>query len=121
MKRAFKTSIQRRGETYFGVDIALDGRLVVAERMNGRRIGVTEFPAGRPGAEALRNHIEHEGAHPHVCIKACGGAALGLAIALMPVPGIGVTLVAPHALQGAAANDVPAERAERLARLAERL
>jgi hypothetical protein len=121
MKRAFKTSIQLKGETYFGVDIAPDGRLIVAERMDGRRLGVTEFPAGRPGAEALRSHIERESAHPHVCIKACGGAALGLAMALIPVPGIGVTLVAPHAVQGAPANDAPEAQAERLARLAERL
>jgi hypothetical protein len=31
---------------------------------------------------------EHESAHPHICIKACGAAALTLAAALIPVPGV---------------------------------
>jgi hypothetical protein len=116
-----KTSIQLKGETYFGVDITPDGRLIVAERIDGRPVGVTEFPAGKPGAQALRSHIEQEGAHPHVCIKACGAAALALATALIPVPGIGVTLVARQALHDASERAAPAEQAERLARLAERL
>jgi hypothetical protein len=122
MWRGSKTSIQLKGETYFGVDITLDGRLVVAERASGRPVAVSRFPAGEHGARALREHIEHEHAHPHVCIKACGAAALGLATALMPVPGIGVALVTSQAIQDSAAKAAsPEERAVRLARLSERL
>jgi hypothetical protein len=121
MKRASKTTIRLDNEIYFGVDITPDGRLVVAERMNGQPLGVTEYPAGRPGAEALCSHIEHESAHPHVCIKACGAAGLALATALIPVPGIDVTLVAPRAVQEATASSSAEPLAVRLARLAERL
>jgi hypothetical protein len=119
MNRAKRTSIRLHGETYFGVDITPDGRLVVAERVNGQPPQVTHLPAGEPGARALRSHIEAESAHPHVCIKACGAAALALATALIPVPGIGVTLVAPKAL--AAAGPDAEHCATHLARLAERL
>jgi hypothetical protein len=115
------TSIGLNGETYFGVEIAPDGRLVVAERMNGRPVLVKEFPAGVPGAEALRERIASESAHPHVCIKTCGAAALALASALIPVPGIEVTLVSPRAISGSAPAADSEERAVRLARLAERL
>ena len=101
-----KTSILR-GERYFGVEITPEGRLVVAERGQGHPMFTTEFA----GANALREHIERECAHPHVCIKACGAAALGLATALIPTPGIEVTLVSAKVAGGA----------EQLARLAERL
>lgn len=121
MRLSTTTSIQRNGETYFGVEITPDGKLVVAERANGAPMRVTEFPAGVPGTKALRDHIEHESAHPHVCIKACGAAALGLATALLPVPGIGVTLLKSPIVGQAQAQSTPAEQAMRLARLAERL
>ena len=116
-----KTSIRRStGEQYFGVEITPDGKLIVAERSNGGALPPKSFPAGDSGARALREHIEGECGHPHVCIKACGAAALALAAALVPVPGVEVTLVAPRSLQ-----DRPAASAEevavRLARLAERL
>lgn len=113
-----RTSIRLDGETYFGIDIAQDGTLVVAERANGKPVSLTRFPAGQPGTQALRAHIEQEHAHPHVCIKACGAAALALATALIPVPGIGVTLVTPKTL---AARADPQPHAVQLARLAERL
>lgn len=118
MKRASKTGIRLNGETYFGIDITPNGKLIVAERINGVPMQVTEFPAGDTGARALRGHIEKKSAHPHVCIKACGAAALALASALMPVPGIGVTLVAPRSLDQTAN---PVQGAFHLARLAERL
>ena len=114
-----KTSIRLHGETYFGVDITADGRLIVAERINGAPARISEFPAGHPGVHALRQHIEHEKAHPHVCIKACGAAAFALASALVPVPGIGVTLVAPKTIPAATAEGT--QQAVHLARLAERL
>lgn len=115
-----KTSIRRStGEQYFGVEITPDGRLIVAERSNGGPLPPKCFPAGDSGARALREHIEGERGHPHVCIKACGATALALASALVPVRGVEVTLVAPHALQGEPAS--AEETALRLARLAERL
>jgi hypothetical protein len=118
MKRSRKTYIRLHGETYFGVDIEPGGRMVVAERMEGRPVRMAEFPSGDEGARSLREHIASEGAHPHVCIASCGALALGLAAALMHVPGIGVTLVAPKAVQAAAD---PEARAVHLARLAEKL
>jgi hypothetical protein len=118
--KATRTTIRLDGETYFGVDIGPEGRLIVAERASGKPAAVTEYPAGDQGASALRRHIEQEHAHPHVCIRSCGAAALGLATALIPVPGIDVTLVSPAAME-AQADIQPAERAVRLARLAERL
>jgi len=36
-------------------------------------------------------------AHPHICIRACGAAALSLMSALTPVRGIEVTLLSPRA------------------------
>jgi hypothetical protein len=109
------------GEHYFGVEITAEGRLVVAERAQGRPVLTAEFPAGQAGAQALRRHIEGRSAHPHVCIKTCGAAALGLATALVPVPGIEVTLVSSQATQSTSAKAAAEPMAVRLARLAERL
>ena len=115
-----KTSIRRSSqEDYFGVEITRDGKLVVAHRKDGAALVAKHFPAGAAGARALREHIERQNAHPHVCIRACGGAALGLATALIPVPGVEVTVVAAQAAGEAQAT--PEARAERLAKLAERL
>jgi len=111
-----KTAILR-GERYFGVEITSEGKLVVAERGQGRPQRTGEFD----GAQSLREHIERENAHPHVCIKACGAAGLAVATALMPTPGIEVTLVSPRALAAPSDPMRPVERAEQLARLAERL
>jgi hypothetical protein len=113
-----KTSILRNGERYFGVDIEPDGSLVVFERANGRSERQARYPAGSAGAQALRAEISRAGAHPHVCIRACGAAALTLMSSLVPVPGVEVTMVAPRALDQSAGG---AQRAESLARLAERL
>jgi hypothetical protein len=116
-----KTSIRRvDGECYFGVEITPDGRLVVAARVNGKPAPAEHFPSGAAGARELGERIEREGAHPHVCIQACGAAALGLAAALIPVRGVEVTLVSAQAIQ-ITASTTSEERAERLARLAERL
>ena len=115
-----KTSI-RSGERYVGVEIRPDGRFVVAERMQGRPAAAAEFPAGRSGAQALRDHIEHEREHAHVCIKACGAAALGFATALAPVPRLEVTLVPAQALRSPTLVRSAEDTAAQLARLAERL
>jgi hypothetical protein len=104
-----KTSIVRNGERYFGVDID-GGSIVVAERMDGRSLGQATYPAGPLGVQAVRSHIARQGAHPHVCIRSCGGLAMTLAVALMGLEGIEVTIVKE-----------PGARAEQLARLAERL
>jgi hypothetical protein len=114
-----KTGI-RSGERYFGVEITAEGRFVLAERDQGKRILTTAFPAGHGGAAALRAHIERESEHPHICIAACGAAALALATALIPVSGVEVTLVSSNVV-GGQPSDAPEGRAERLARLAERL
>jgi hypothetical protein len=121
MSHGSTTLIRRNGETYFGVDITPDGHFVVAERGTDRPLRVAEFPAGDTGTQAVRRHIERKGPHPHVCIKACGGAALALATSLIPVQGIEVALIAPAALRGPAAPAGPDEPAERLVRLAERM
>jgi transposase len=109
-----KTTIVRNGERYFGVDIEA-GAIVVAERTDGRALGAARYPAGPEGVEAVRRRIAAQDAHPHVCIRSCGAAAMTLAIALMAVEGIEVTMVSPQTVKE------PAARAEQLARLAERL
>lgn len=109
-----KTSIVRNGERYFGVDIE-SGGIVVAERMDGRSLGGATYPAGPKGIEAVRTHIARQSAHPHVCMRSCGAAAMTLAVALMALEGVEVTMVSPQAVKE------PGARAEQLARLAERL
>lgn len=115
-------------EHYFGVDVAEDGALVVAERHQGRPAQApARYPAGAAGIAALRRDIAGSAAHPHVCIRSHGAVALSLAAALMALPGSEVTLVAPRAIEvsGRTGRDTPPanpeERAARLARLAERL
>jgi len=115
-------------EHYYGVDVAEDGGLVVAGRHGGRpAAGPARYPAGSAGIAAVKTDIAARGAHPHVCIRSRGAAAMTLAAALLALPGAEVTLVAPRALEsatraGRAALPADAEaRAEHLARLAERL
>jgi len=115
-----KTSI-RSGERYFGVEITSEGNLIVAERAEGKVLPTERFSAGHGGTQAFRRHIEQECTHPHVCIKACGAAALSLAAALIPTPGVEVTIVSGQALRGASPQPNPEERAAHLAKLAERL
>ena len=109
-----KTSIIRNGERYFGVDFDA-GAIVIAERMDGWALGAARSPAGPEGFEAVRSRIGASSAHPHVCIRSCGGLAMTLAVALMTVKGIEVTIVSPQTVEE------PEARAEQLARLAERL
>jgi hypothetical protein len=119
----FKLS-QLPSERYFGVDVGDDGALVVAERQDGRRAGVTKYPCGTAGVSALRDHISGFQSRPHVCIRACGGAALAVAVGLMSVPKVEVTMVAPRALEmrrAEATAGEPEARAEHLAQRAERL
>ncbi|HUL92510.1 MAG TPA: hypothetical protein VLV56_09195 [Burkholderiales bacterium] len=115
------------GEHYYGVDIADDGALVIAERTNGKRTLPSRYAAGETGVSALREHIAHERSRAHVCIRACGAAALATATALTALPRVEVTLVTPRAIESQlrsgrdTTSASPEERAERLARLAERL
>jgi hypothetical protein len=115
------------GERWYGVDIAEDGALVVAARPAGRAAPIARYAAGAAGVTALSRQIALESAHPHICIRSGGAAALGLSLALTALPGAEVTLVAPHAVEcgrhaepSTKANDSE-ERAQRLARLGERL
>jgi len=122
-----RTSSQVAKERYYGVDIAEDGALVVAARPTGSNAAATRYAAGIAGVTALSKQIAQESAHPHVCIRSHGAMTLTLAAALIVLPGAEVTLVAPHAIEGVVrggqqlAPDQPEERAQRLARLAERL
>jgi len=122
-----RPSPQPAGERWYGVDIAEDGTLVVAARPAGSTACAVRFPPGTAGVTAVSHHIAHESAHPHVCIRSRGAVALSLAMALVALPGAEVTLVAPHAIAQAlrgeheVAPEQPEERAQRLARLAERM
>ena len=113
-------------ERYIGVDVATDGSLIVAEREDGHRAGTLHFEAGDSGLAALRAHLAAQHAKPHVCVRACGAAALAVALGLTSLPGAEVTLVAARSLEprraGVAMTPANAdERAEQLARRAERL
>jgi hypothetical protein len=122
-----RTPIESHSEHYYGVDIADDGALVIAERMDGKRAVASRYPAGDTGVSALREHIAHDRSRSHVCIRACGTAALATAMGLTALPQVEVTLVAPGAIESPlrarrdAAPVSSEERAQRLARLAERL
>jgi hypothetical protein len=111
--------VKPRLEGYYGVEIAGDGALFVAERRNGDLASQTRYPAGAAGASALRDRIAREADHPHICIRSCNGASLSLASELMTLPGSQVTLVNTRAIAPAPAS--AEDRASRLARLAERL
>jgi hypothetical protein len=125
VKNAVRTPIDSPGEHYYGVDVADDGDLVIAERMNGKRTAASRYPAGAAGVSALREHIAHDRSWSHVCIRSCGAAALATALGLTALPHVEVTLVTPGAIESRlrAGRDSasPEERAQRLARLAERL
>lgn len=111
---------------YVGVDFGDDGSLVVAERQDGCRAGRHRYGPGPDGIRALRAHLAERPACWHVCVRACGAAALAVVAGLLAVPRVDVTLVAPRSLEMRRPGDVPEaldadERAERLARRAERL
>ena len=119
-------SVRQSEERYFGVDFAADGGLVVAERQDGRRACVGRYPSGPEGVAALRDHIAGLPSRPHVCIQACSGAALAVAVGLMSVPMVEVTMVAPRTVEARRAGTEPVSltteaHAERLAQRAERL
>jgi hypothetical protein len=115
------------GERCYGVDIAEDGALVLAEHCNGETRSATRFPAGETGISAVREHIGRDAARPRICIRACGAAALTIALGLAQLPRVEVTIVAPRVIEASSragrepAPAGPEERAQRLARLAERL
>ena len=115
------------GERCYGIDIAEDGALVVAEHANGKTGTATRYPAGEAGVSAVREHIGRDAARPRICIRSCGAAALALALGLAPLPRVEVTIVAPRVIEASSragrepALAGPEERAQRLARLAERL
>jgi len=111
----------------YGIDVAEDGTLMVAERLNRKPVTTARYPGGAAGVSALRERIERDPARPSVCIRSCGAAALAIAMSLAALPSGEVTLVAPRAIEVATrtsretAPASPEDRAQRLARLAERL
>jgi transposase len=117
----------RRDECCYGIDIADDGALIVAQRLGGQAGPATRYPAGVAGVFALREHISSQPARPRICIRSCGGTGVGLALGLAPLDRAEVILVAPRTIEasrgaGREVTDMdPEERAQRLAQLAERL
>lgn len=107
----------------YGIDIADDGAVVVAERLNGKPVVASRYAAGEPGVTALRDRISRHAARPRVCIRSCGAAALAVAMGLAALPGGEIMLVAPRAIEstsraGRQPSVTPEERAQQLARLA---
>ena len=127
MTTPLKHAASRRDECCYGIDIDDDGALVVALRSSGHPGPATRYPAGVAGVSALREHISSQPARPRICIRSCGAAGVGLALGLAPLDRAEVTLVAPRTIEasGGAGRELadmgPEERAQRLARLAERL
>jgi hypothetical protein len=111
----------------YGIDVAEDGTLVVAARLNKVPVATVRYPAGEAGVFAVRERIGRAAARRSVCIRSCGSAALAIALGLAALPTGEVTLVAPRTIEVAArasretAPASPEDRAQRLARLAERL
>ena len=114
-------------ERCYGIDIADDGALVVAEYSQGKPGTATRYPAGETGVAAVREQIGREATRPRICIRACGASALTVAMGLAPLPSVEVTLLAPRVIEAGArpkleaAPVTPEERAQRLAQLAGRL
>ncbi len=127
MTAPLKFAAEPRGACYYGIDIAEDGALVVAQRVNGRPATAMRYPAGAAGVSALRDRIASNPARPRVCIRSSSAAALALAMGLAPLSCVEVTLVAPRTIDASAragrgsAPMNPDERAQRLADLAARL
>lgn len=127
MTAPLKIAAEPRGECCYGIDIADDGALVVAQRLGGHPGPATRYPAGVAGVSALREHISSQPARPRICIRSWGAEGVDLALGLAPLNRAEVTLVASRTIEpsGGAerqfANMGPEERAQRLARLAERL
>jgi hypothetical protein len=114
-------------ETCYGVDIAEDGALVVAQCLGEKTTAPGRFPPAPEGVAALREHIGTRSTRPRICIRTGSAAALGIAIGLAQLPRVEVTLVAPRAIAASArasrnaAPESSEQRALRLARLAARL
>lgn len=108
----------------YGIDIADDGAVVVAEQLNGKAATASRYAAGDPGMLAISEHISRRSARPRICIRSCGAAAFAVALGLAALPGGEIMLVAPRAIESAtrAGRESPAatpeERAHELARLA---
>lgn len=114
-------------DSCYGIDIADDGTVVVAERLNGMAAASSRYSAGEAGVVALREHISGNAARTRVCILSRGAAALAVALGLAPLPHSEIMLVAPRAIESSGRNGRETaaasidERARRLSRLAEHL
>jgi hypothetical protein len=122
-----KTRSESPDRWCYGIDVAEDGALVVAERLNKVPVTTVRYPAGEAGVAAVRERIGRATARPSVCVRSCGAAAMAIAMGLAALPSGEVTLVAPRAIEVATRSSreiapaSPEDRAQRLARLAERL
>ncbi len=111
----------------YGIDVAEDGTLIVAERLNRTPVTTVHYPAGTAGVSALRERVGRDPARPNVCIRSCGAAAMAVAMSLATLPVGEVTLIAPRVIETSSrpgretTPTSPEERAQRLACLAERL
>jgi hypothetical protein len=122
-----RSAVKNASDTYpspcYGIDIADDGAVVVAEQVNGQPATASRYAAGDPGVLAISEHIARRSPRPRICIRSCGAAAFAVALGLAALPGGEIMLVAPAAMQSAARASreptaTPEERARQLARLA---
>lgn len=111
----------------YGIDLAEDGTMIVAERVNKIPVTTVHYPAGAAGVSALHERLGRGTARPNVCIRSCGAATMAIAMSLATLPVGEVTLIAPRVIEASSRpgrEATPAnleERAQRLAYLAERL
>jgi hypothetical protein len=127
MTATVKFAAVRRDECCYGIDVADDGALVVAQRLSGQPGPAKRYPAGISGVSALREQISSQSARPRICIRSSGARGLDIALGLAPLQRAEITLVAARVIEtsgnggGEPADMGHEERAQRLARLAERL
>ncbi len=124
--QAMENSNDSTDRRCYGVDLADDGTLFVAERVNKTPGTTVRYPAGAAGVSALRERLINDAVRPSVCIRSCGAAAMAIAMSLATLPVGEVTLIASRAVQTSRSghdttSENPEERAQRLAYLAERL
>ena len=113
-------------ERCYGIDVAEDGVLVLAEGFGDGPAGATRFSTDEAGIAAMRRYIGRDATRLRVCVRSFGAAAVGVALGLATLPAE-VTIVAPRAIETLqrpgreTAVLTPEESAQRLAKLAERM
>ncbi|MDB5927938.1 MAG: hypothetical protein JWN13_6874 [Betaproteobacteria bacterium] len=117
-----------KSETHcYGIEVDDTGSMVMVERIDGKAMLPVCYQANSEGMTALKHTVAKPGESGRICIRSCGAAALGVALALIALPHLEILLIAPHALYpmhrtgGAPILATAEARAERLAFLAERM